>query len=304
MPAEPILWSRRQLRAASWVTRVLGVAGEPRTVARASWSNLPLGSEVDFDELELAEAGLREAGLLRVVGARLVPTPRLRAACATGEPMLFEQLLGLILEASEPLWLITAAGEGDQLAAELVPDEVVAALSTVIADPARREAFLLGRARTVDANRRAALGEAGEDAVVAACRQQLLAADASEAAAGVRRVSLISDELGYDVVAPRLDRSLRRLEVKATRSSAAAVTVVLTRNEIEVGRADPDWSLVVVRVAQGGEYAVVGHATTDPLEPLLPADGHELGRWQSAALRLAVGDLEPGLPTAGAAPSV
>lgn len=298
MPADQILWSRRQLRAAYWVTRVLGEAGESREVARASWGNLPLGGEVDFDELEIAEAGLLAAGLLRGEGARLVPVPALERACAAGEPIPFEQLLALILEASQPLWLIAAAGDGTHLATELVPDDVEAALATVVPDPARREAFLLGRARKVDADRRAELGAAGEEAVVSACQLQLLQLGADAAAARVRRVSLISDELGYDVVAPRVDGSLRRIEVKAARSATATVSVVVTRNEIEVGRADPDWTLVVAHISQGGEHAILGHVAVAALEPLLPADGHERGRWRAATLRLLIAELKAGLPAA------
>jgi len=298
MPAEQVLWSRRLLRAAYWATRVLGASGERREVARASWAKLPLGGQVDFDELYLAEEGLLEAGLLGVQGGCLVPAAALAQACSGSQSIPFEELLALILEASRPLWLMTAAGDGGRLATELVPDDVVAALKTVIADPARREAFLLARARKVDADRRVELGDAGEDAVASACCQQLIEGGAAAAAAQVRRVSLISDELGYDVVAPRLDGSLRRLEVKATRSSATTVTIIVTRNEIETGRADPDWSVVVVRVPPDGESTILGHAAASALEPLLAADRHELGRWLQVALRLNIDRLEPGLPAA------
>lgn len=298
MSDEPVLWSRRQLRAAYWVTRVLGATGEPPALARASWTTLPLAGEVDLDELATAEAGLCSAGLLRLEDGRLVPDPRLHAACARGGSVPLELLLGLILETAPPLWLMTAASDGGKLAVELVPDDVTAAMATVIVDPARREAFLLGRARTVDANLRAELGEVGEEAAVASCKEQLHALDAAEAAKGVRRVSLISDELGYDVVAPRVDGSSRRLEVKATRSPAATVTVLVTRNEIEAGHADPDWNLVVVRVDRDGGHAILGHAPATALTPLLPQDGHDAGRWQVARLRLQVADLVPGLPAA------
>ncbi|HEX3608602.1 MAG TPA: DUF3883 domain-containing protein [Solirubrobacterales bacterium] len=251
-----------------------------------------------MDELAVAEEGLRGAGLLRTEDDRLVPSQRLYEACKLAEPAPVELLLGLVLEASPPLWLMTAATDGGHLAAELVPDDVASAVATVIKDPARREEFLLGRARTVDANLRGELGEEGEEAVVSACKEQLLALGAGDAADGVCRVSLVSDELGYDVIAPKVDGSVRRLEAKATRSAAMAVTVVVTRNEIEAGRGDPNWHLVVARVGRGEEDSILGHTSVAALEALLPTDGHEAGRWQAAQLRLQVDDLSPGLPAA------
>jgi hypothetical protein len=304
MSDESVLWSRRQLRAGYWVARVLGAKGERRDVAHASWTALPLAGEVDLDELAVAEAGLLDAGLLRAEGERLRADERLHAVCAGAGPIPFELLLGLILEASPPLWLLTAVGDEGQLAVELVPDDVVTAMATVIEDPARREAFLLERGLTVDASRRAELGEAGEEAVVSACRKQLLDLGAEAAAAAVRRVSLVSDELGFDVVAPRLDGSVRRLEVKATRSTAAAVRVTVTRHEVDTGRKDPDWRLVVARVGRDEEPAILGHMAATSLEPLLPEDSHDAGRWQAARLRLAVAGLVPGLPSAASAPTV
>jgi hypothetical protein len=91
---------------------------------------------------------------------------------------------------------------------------------------------------------------------------------------------------------------VRRLEVKSTRSAGATVRLFVTRNEITVGLADPDWFLVVARRDIDGAWTVLGHAAAPSLQPLLPADRDSRGRWQTAALLLAVEDLEPGLPPA------
>jgi hypothetical protein len=297
---EPVVWSRRLLRAAFWVTRVLGPNGGNPSQARARWHSLPLAGEVDLGELKVAEVGLREAGLLRPVGNVLAPVPALSSLCQAPGPVPYEFLLGLILEETSPLWLLTAAADGEQLAAELVPEEVEDALASVIEDPARREAFLLARARTFEAKERNAIGAAGEEAIVNACKQELKELGEEEAARQVRRVSEISDELGFDVVAPRIDGSVRRLEVKATRSAALEVTVFLSRNEFETGRSDPDWRLVVVRMKRDGGHSIVGHVGGAGLVGLTPEDRHDAGCWQVARIRLPLSSLVAGLPSAAA----
>ncbi len=298
MVGEPVFWNRRLLRAAYWVTRVLGRDGRDAQEARDSWVALPLSGEVDLNELKAAETGLSEVELLRSEGALLLPEQKLFDVCELGPPAPLELLLGLLLEASPPLWMRAATADGTRLASELVPEEAEIAIGTVIEDPARREAFLLARARTVDARERIELGAIGEKAVVQACQEQLRTLGSKEKAAQVRRVSTISDELGYDVIAPRLDGTTRRLEVKASRATGTEVTVFLTRNEFETGRADPDWRLVVVHADRSGESTVLGHTGGAALELLVPADRFDGGRWQVVRLRLLVGALEAGLPAA------
>jgi hypothetical protein len=294
---EPLAWSRRLLRAAYWVTRVLGPGGKDAGEARASWVSLPLAGEVDLVELGTAELGLREARLLRLSDGVLAPTPALSSLCLAPGPVPLELLLALILEAAPPLWLLTVS-DGERLAMERVPDEVEDALEAVIEDPSRREAFLLARARMVDAEERTALGAAGEEAVVEFCREELKGLGEEEAARQVRRVSQISDELGFDVVAPRIDGSLRRLEIKTTRSAAAVVTVFLTRNEFETGSADPDWRLVAVRAKREGGHVILGHISAAELAVRIPEDRTEGGRWQVVKVRIPLSDLSVGLPSA------
>ena len=295
---EPLAWSRRLLRAAYWVTRVLGPGGRDAAEARASWVSLPLAGEVDLAELKTAELGLREARLLRLSGGVLAPAPALSSLCLAPGPVPLELLLALILEVAPPLWLLTAGSDGERLAMERVPDEVEDALEAVIEDPSRREAFLLARARTVEADERTALGVAGEEAVVELCREELRGLGEEEAARQVRRVSQVSDELGFDIVAPRIDGSLRRLEIKTTRSAAQVVTVFLTRNEFEAGSADPDWWLVAVRAMREGGHSVIGHVGAAVLAGRVPDDRAEGGRWQVAKVRLRLADLSAGLPSA------
>lgn len=298
MTREAQIWTRRQLTAAYWVGRVLGADGTPRELARSSYPGLPIGGRADVVELLAAEQELIAVGLARVEEERLIPEPRLARACSADESPGRELLLGLLLEWAPPLWLVAAGGDGDQLRRELIPDGADRALASVIEDPDRREAFLLSRARKVNASEREAIGELGELAVVDACRAQLEELGESKFAAGVQRVSAISDELGYDVTAPRVDGSTRRLEVKTTRVAGDVAQVILTRTEAVVGAADSAWALVVVRLDQEDQATVLGWRSGRSLLDLLPANKDPRGRWETAALRLEVAALEVGLPRA------
>jgi hypothetical protein len=299
MPTELPVWTRRQLNAAYWVGRVLAPKGTARQSAHDSYPTLPLGGRVDVAELRAAEVTLIEAGLVDDNDDRLLPDDRLVAACQVGEEEGRELVLSLLLESAPPLWLLTAGGDGRQLRSELIPDAVEEALATTITDPGRREAFLLARARTVDVESRRLIGQLGEVAVVEACIAELVTAGSSDLAQEVSRVSLISDELGYDVTAPRLDHTTRRLEVKTTRSTSATVRVFLTRTEATVGAYDSGWALVLVRLAPNDTAAIVGWTEGPQLGSVLPVDEGNGSRWETASVRLDESMLHPGLPPAG-----
>ncbi len=290
------MWTRLELIAGYWVGRVLGHDGAELQVVHESYLRLPLGGRIGVTDLRGAEEGLQAAGLAALRDSRIVPDGRLVQVCGLGEPEACELLLALILELERPLWLRTAAGDGQHLRPELLPDGVENALATIIDDPERREAFLLARARKVDAQERQRIGELGEIAVVEACRQQLTAAGAEALAADVQRVSAISDELGYDITAPRRNRSTRRMEVKTTRAAGAIAPVIVTRTEATVGRTDAAWMLVVVRLSNDDAAAIVGWIGGQQIVPLLPTDQHSDARWETAMLRFPLAQLTAGLP--------
>jgi hypothetical protein len=121
------------------------------------------------------------------------------------------------------------------------------------------------------------------------------------------QVSRISDHLGYDVIAPRLDGHPRRLEVKTTRRRRWRGEVFLSRNEYEVGLRDPDWALVVVESDTDGAAALAGwwraERVTPSLRegrngvgPLSPEYRHADVRWVSASLQQPSALLMDGLP--------
>jgi len=296
MARDLAMWTRLELVAAYWVGRVLGQTGAEPRVAHESYLRLPLGGRIGLDDLRGAEEALQTAGLATLCDGRIVPDGRLVQVCSLSEPEACELLLALILDLEQPLWLRTAAGDGQNVRSELLPDGVENALGAIIEDPDRREAFLLARARKVDAAERQRIGELGELAVVEACRRQLTTAGAAALAAAVQRVSAISDELGYDITAPRKDRSARRIEVKTTRAGGSIAPVIITRTEATVGRSDSAWTLVVVRLADDDAAEIVGWIGGQQIAPLLPIDHHSHARWETAMLRLPVTHLTTGVP--------
>jgi hypothetical protein len=73
----------------------------------------------------------------------------------------------------------------------------------------------------------------------------------------------------------------------------------LSRGEVDRGRADHDWFLVVCRVDANGVASLEGWCTAEGLEPLLPVDQDESARWSSVEIELSPGVLHPGLPPLG-----
>lgn len=101
--------------------------------------------------------------------------------------------------------------------------------------------------------------------------------------------------------APRLDGSTRRVEVKGTRTPGAQLLIVLSVNEAKTAARDPNWSLVVCRVATDDTVVVLGWATNALLAARLPVDNVWRGGWLSAAVPIDEAELTPGLPACGAA---
>ncbi len=142
-----------------------------------------------------------------------------------------------------------------------------------------------------------ALGEVGENAVASACRAFLRDSGRSDLANKVRRVSLISDALGYDVVSPDLMGCEHRLEVKCYRGPGP--NFYLTRNEFEVGSTLPRWHLVLCRSTLVPE--VIGWTSLASFRDRMPQELDRSARWQVARVTLEESDLRPGLPIESAA---
>jgi hypothetical protein len=293
--SKEFVWSLRRLVSVQLLVGILGEAGSSIESSHRSWHNIPAIHGVDLEDLRSVEMELLRTGLLEESVGRHIPSRKLVDACGPTGRAGVEAILAVVLTASRPLWLQTAAGNLDELAEELIPDDIGAGIAGVITDPQRREAFLLQRASVFEAEVLNAIGALGEEYVMLCCIQELKDAGRERLSQSVRRVSLVSDELGYDVVAPRIDESSRRLEVKSTRNLGDEIAVYLSRNEFFTGLADPDWALVVVRVAESG-CTIGGWIHAADLEPLVPIDQNARGQWRSVRIKLRLSQLKPGIP--------
>lgn len=178
----------------------------------------------------------------------------------------------------------------------LYPSSKLAVLARV--DDAESAEVIRARHRSVLAQElRELIGNAGEEAVLTACRENLVALGRRDLAARVQQVSLIDDTLGYDVHAPSVTGTARLLEVKSSgRIVPGAFAFYLSRNEYDTGRRNPDsWALVAC-TWDGAAAQVVGWCRAIALTAYLPVDGS--GRWTEAFVHLPQTLLSRGLPTA------
>lgn len=277
------------LRAALHVARQVDAEGAPVPSVHAGYTHYSSGGVYPPEDLRLGEQLLLALRLLREEDGHLYPSGDVGEVIAAADPDAHELLLVRALEFTQPAWLTEH---------ESAPEEVAATVAQLIPDPERREAFLLALGATFDDSARTALGSRGEDAVVELLKDELIGFGRESLANDVRRVSLVSDALGYDIVAPRLDETKRRIEVKTSgRAGEGLVRIYLSRNEAEVGRRDPAWSLVVCRLGADDAILIVGWCRGSALEPYLPSD-RPAGRWVQAELEIPEAILIAGLPSA------
>jgi hypothetical protein len=265
------------------VAAVLGDASAPVVVVRESYWRRATGGVFSVADLQLAEDALVAAGFV------------LRA----GDVLTISPLLSMLVDADEDdaVEVLAVALLGERApadAAELA--EIDVTVEGLVDDPARREALLLALGRRWDDWHSREVGAIGEELVARHARQELVALGHPDLARSVRRVSLVSDQLGYDVVAPRIGAAPRLLEVKATIATAEAL-VFLSRAEADAGLRFGDWALVVCAVQDVANRAgeIVGWCQWADVEHLLPTDMPG-GRWQSVAIDVERLVLQPGLP--------
>jgi hypothetical protein len=177
-----------------------------------------------------------------------------------------------------------------------VPQRDADTLAEVVPDPERREDLLLQIGWKWGEGRRKELAEAGEQHVERLCRDDLRRAGRLDLAAAVRRVSVQSDQLGYDITTPTTFGFTRRLEVKTTARQGTIIRIDLTRNEVDTGLRDQHWCFVVCRRRGAADTEVVGWNTADLFRMELPDERSTWCRWQSVRIALRINKLIPGLP--------
>jgi hypothetical protein len=249
--------------------------------ARESYWHKATGGIFSASDLAVGEELLRDTGMVFERGERLFLSSKLEEML---DGSIDDAIAGLALEA---LCLPCAEGAGVS----------VGSLSALVQDEQKREELLLARAQRFDDSVQRLTGEIGEELVVSAAREELLGLGREDLARAVRRVSLTSDALGYDVNAPRLIGRPRLLEVKSTTRIEKTFRVYISRNEANIGAKFPDWAMVVCRVAdleaRSGE--ICGWCPAHTFSGRLPADPAR-GRWEQASIELRAEELHPGLP--------
>jgi hypothetical protein len=270
------------VKAALRAGAVIDRYGSPLPGARLEYLLYPSDALFPPDDLLVGQRLLSDCGLLDEMSDGLIPTDSLRALLAL-EPA----------RAAELLFEIASRRLG-------VPPSEIEEISPAEAaefDPERRERLLLARRLTFDQTQASELGLRGEEHVVEVARADLVGLGRADLADRVQRLSELSDQLGYDVVAPTLN-GMRRLEVKTSgRTAVEPFHLFLSRLEFEVGMADPSWALVACRVDSDDVVEVVGWCRATAIEPLLPSDT-PTAHWVTIEISLPLAELAPGLPSA------
>ena len=275
--------SLHTIRAAMYAGRLIDTPGAAPASVELAYVLYPSDGLYPPRDMRLGLSLLLHCGLVVQTGDRLERTAALSELLAVPE----SDALGSILS------LVVIASGAD------APDDVMLGAEALAAalgmDPDRREALLMALAQRHDDATLTALGAAGEELVVVRAAEQLAAVGLSELIPGVSRVSLVSDALGYDVVAPRLGGT-RRFEVKTTsRYETGVFTFHLSRSEYEWGVHDSDWALVACRMLDR-ICGLVGWCRAEAITPYLPNDA-PAGHWASARVVLPESNLIAGLPS-------
>lgn len=276
------------VRAALRSGSLIDAYGSHVPAARTAYLLYPSDALYPPEDLLLGERLLLDCGLLLQQDDLLHSTDQLRGLLAIEEAeassILFERAV------------LAAPSRGFAFGIDgALPPDALSVAYKLIPDANHREAFLLTLGRRHDESLRAALGLRGEEFVAAFARDELVDLGRDDLAADVRRLSEFSDQLGYDVIAPRIGGK-RRLEVKTSaRHDDGLFHFYVSRGEIDVGIQDEDWALVACHVQGNEGITLVGWCRARTIEPYLPVDG-EGARWMSAELDIPTTLFSPGLP--------
>jgi len=282
-----LLPSPHVVRAALRVGSILGERSATVRVARESYWHHATGGTFSPADLRLGEQLLIDCGVVTVQGGTLVPTDEL-AQLLEGT---VDDAIAYICKAAFTLPVVglhIAPGAMDGLSAVLEP---------MVGDEDRRRELLLEFGRIFDDAQQKLIGSIGEECVVEHDRRELRDLGHDDLARSVRRVSLFSDQLGYDVLAPRIAGRPRLLEVKTVvRRPQAEFKFFVSRNEITTGLRTSDWAIVACAVLdeETRSAEVIGWSPAEGLRDHLPTDA-EHGRWTEAQLLLPLDQLFEGL---------
>lgn len=276
------------IRAALHAASLLDERGSSKDDARESYWRHAIGGTFSPADLRLGEQMLADCGLIRENDGILYPAA-----------VLQELLEGTVEDAVVFLATLAIRTRYEQhIDASRTSNQMESEIRQLISDPEKREQALIALSQRFDDSYRRVLGEIGEEIVLDAVRDELDGLGYPNLARAARRVSLLSDQLGYDISAPRIHGSSRLLEVKATIANPLeSVQIYITRNEVRTAVNLADWYLIVCRIldVEGRTGEIIGWCNVSTFKELLPTDT-EMGQWEQACLKIPLRGLNPGLP--------
>ncbi|WP_433585815.1 DUF3883 domain-containing protein [Microbacterium hydrocarbonoxydans] len=281
------------LQAAAHAASVFGNDVVLQDVADTSYRTVVTGGLYRTPALRRGQEVLEKAQLLRNVDGSLYATQTLLSLNKMPIQDAVELIYRALILVEQPLWLWGLLDDGG-LHWENVPDAAQSVISGMLSTPEEREAYLLGLARTVDAERLTELGSRGEEFAVKACSEHLVDRGRADLVRFVCRVSTVSDQLGYDLTAIDTGGVRHRVEVKTSSVGVDRFEFYLSRNEADFAERDPNWSMVAVCL--DGNDRVLGWCRAAALIPHLPVDVTSEARWASVRITLPLTKLTPGLP--------
>ena len=271
--------------------RIVGQEPHTESDIRSSYFSTASGGILSTDGLSRAERWLIANGWLIRDGPALVASSRC-ITLPTDELEVPRELVRMTILDAPPTWLSGVVVRGE-IRSEFLPSQVEQALGDMFSAE-ERNALLLAAAEKFDHMALEAIGMVAEELVENACRTLLGELGCHDAARRVRRVSLISDAVGYDIETPNASGMTCRLEVKCY--SGRWPKFYITRNEFQVGQVLPRWYLVLCRMKRDACPTIVGWTRIDPIVSRMPTDVDRSARWQSVRVQLNESALRPGLP--------
>lgn len=284
--------SRYCIQSAQRCARLIGLEAVHGDEVESSFRSAATQGMYRIQDLRSGQSLLEALRLVHRDRETIYPDAALLEFSKCSEDEAIQISLTRLLQATPPMWLTSAIQDGT-VVYEYMPTLVVDYFDSVLSDLSRREALLLAVGCKYDADRLREVGLQGELAVLDACRKRLAQAGRQDLCNEVIHVSMISDQLGYDIVSPTVDGRRVRIEVKST-GSLTDYAVYISRLEAQMGHADEDWRLVFCRNRRD-ETHIVGHCGFSAIAPQLPCD-RPPGQWSSTKLQLGILSLQPGIP--------
>lgn len=273
------------IRSAVIVATIIGTIGTRIGDVKESYWRRAGGGQQSPHDLKIGQDLLTSCGLVVVDGDWLIPTIECHSLIDADD--------------RDAAVILCRRAWNHQLVIDPGDPEVHADLSILVPDESRRQHLIDGLASKFDDTQQRLVGSIGEELVLATARSEFQALGRPDLARQVQQISMHNDRAGFDIAAPRLDGSVRLLEVKSTTSLDPHAFVYVSRNEFEVGRRHQrDWALVVCQITDTTARVghVVGWCSSDLIQEQAPVEASR-GRWETLRAEIEIHRLSPSLPS-------